>query len=44
MFCTSNTEICNQIDDDCNGITDDIISIGESCSQETMIEGELMSL
>ena len=34
-------EVCNQIDDDCNGIADDLPGIGEACSQEAMIEGEL---
>jgi Notch 1 len=34
-------ETCNQIDDDCNGITDDLPNIGETCRQEAMVEGEL---
>ena len=33
-------EICNQVDDDCNGFTDDIDGLGEVCEREVMLEGE----
>ena len=36
------TEVCNQIDDDCNGLTDDIPGIGEECVREADVEGETL--
>ena len=32
-------ETCNQIDDDCNGFTDDIPGLGELCEREADIDG-----
>ena len=34
-------EICNQVDDDCNGATDDILGLGEICEQTSEIDGEV---
>ena len=33
-------ELCNQIDDDCNGFTDDIPGLGDVCEREAMLDGE----
>jgi hypothetical protein len=32
-------EVCNQIDDDCNGLTDDVPMLGEACMNEAEIIG-----
>ncbi|MAD60042.1 MAG: hypothetical protein CMH49_00830 [Myxococcales bacterium] len=34
-------EVCNQIDDDCNGLTDDVPMLGEACMNEADITNEL---
>ncbi|MEE2644605.1 MAG: MopE-related protein [Myxococcota bacterium] len=37
-------EQCNLVDDDCNGLTDDILGLGEVCSEEVVTEsGETLS-
>ena len=33
-------EVCNQVDDDCNGFTDDIAGLGEVCERVAEIDGE----
>ncbi len=32
-------EVCNQIDDNCDGLTDNIVGIGDVCTKETDIDG-----
>ena len=36
-------ETCNQVDDDCNGFTDDFVGLGEVCEREATVEGESIS-
>jgi hypothetical protein len=35
-------EICNQIDDNCDGLTDNILGLGEVCTKETQIDGNTL--
>ena len=37
---TPAAEICNAEDDDCNGFADDIVGLGEACTNEVDVEGE----
>ena len=37
------TELCNGIDDDCNGFTDDIFGLGEPCEREANIGDDSIS-
>ncbi|MBM4291713.1 MAG: hypothetical protein FJ138_09930, partial [Deltaproteobacteria bacterium] len=32
-------EVCNQLDDNCNGFTDDLPMLGEVCTRETEVDG-----
>ena len=36
-------EICNQVDDDCNGFTDDIVGLGEVCERSVDVGGETIA-
>ncbi len=36
-------EICNQIDDNCDGLTDNILGLGEICTKDTQINGSNVS-
>ncbi|MCB9535088.1 MAG: hypothetical protein H6704_02405 [Myxococcales bacterium] len=33
-------EVCNQVDDDCNGFTDDIVGLGDVCEREVDLDGD----
>ncbi len=36
-------ETCNQVDDDCNGFTDDIPGLGDVCERDAEIDGQTIS-
>ena len=36
-------ETCNQADDDCNGLTDDVPGLGGPCERGTEIEGQMLA-
>ncbi len=36
-------EVCNQVDDDCNGFTDDIEGLGEVCERAVDLDGETIA-
>ncbi|MEE2786734.1 MAG: MopE-related protein [Myxococcota bacterium] len=38
---TPTRETCNLIDDDCNGLTDDVPGLGEVCEREAAVDGEV---
>ncbi len=40
---TPAAEVCNQIDDDCNGFTDDIDGLGEVCERSVEVDGETIA-